>query len=120
MSAQPDGEMLGELCTEMVALTRRHSGKGPTKCRAAWAGPDTILVLLGDGLTAAEHTVSAAGHEDEVMALRGRYHDAMNERMTELVEQQTGRSVRAAMNASHADPDLTALIFVLEPAAPSA
>jgi uncharacterized protein YbcI len=119
VSDRHDGELLGELCSETVALTRRHWGKGPTKCRATWAGPDTILILLGDGLTAAEQTVSDAGHEDDVMAFRGLYHDAMNQRMTELVEHRTGRPVRAAMNASHADPDLTALIFVLEPGAPS-
>jgi uncharacterized protein YbcI len=119
VSDRHDGELLGELCSETVALTRRHWGRGPTKCRATWAGPDTILILLGDGLTAAEQTVSDAGHEDDVMAFRGLYHDAMNQRMTELVEHRTGRPVRAAMNASHADPDLTALIFVLEPGAPS-
>jgi uncharacterized protein YbcI len=115
MSDPRGGNLLGELCTATVALTRRHSGKGPTKCRAAWAGPDAILILLGDGLTAAEQTVSDAGHEHDVLALRGRYHDAMNERMSELVERRTSRSVHAAMHASHADPDLTALIFVLEP-----
>jgi uncharacterized protein YbcI len=114
MAERTPGELLGELCCETVAITRRHWGKGPTKCRASWAGPDTLLLILTDGLTAAEQTVRSAGHESDVMAFRGLYHEAMNDRMTHLVERLTGRTVRAAMNASHADPDLTALLFVLE------
>jgi uncharacterized protein YbcI len=110
------GEMLGVLCGEIVALTHRHWGKGPTKCKASWAGPDVILVLLADGFTAAEETVAAAGHEDEVMAFRSVYHGAMDARMAELVQRLTGRVVEASLNASHVDPDLTALVFVLAPA----
>jgi uncharacterized protein YbcI len=114
MTERTPGEVLGELCGETVAITRRHWGKGPTKCRAAWAGPDTLLMMLSDGLTAAEQTVRNAGHEREVMAFRGLYHEAMSDRIVDLVERLTARKVRAAMNASHADPDLTALVFVLE------
>lgn len=119
MTEHTPGEVLGELCGETVAMTRRHWGKGPTKCRAAWAGPDTLVLMLADGLTAAEQTVRGAGHEREVIAFRGLYHEAMNDRMTDLVERLTGRRVRAAMNGSHADPDLTALIFVFEPQDPA-
>ena len=115
MSERPGAELLGALCGETVALTRRYWGKGPTKCRAFWAGPDTLLVLLGDGFTAAEQTVSAAGHREKVIAFRSIYHEAMNEMMVELVERVTGRTVEAAMNASNVDPDVTALIFLLTP-----
>jgi uncharacterized protein YbcI len=107
------GELLAALCGETVALTRRYWGKGPTKCRAFWAGSDTLLLLLADGFTAAEQTVTEAGHADQVIAFRSAYHEAMNEKMIELVERLIGRRVAAAMNASHTTPDLTALIFVL-------
>jgi uncharacterized protein YbcI len=112
------GEALGALCGEIVAMTHRHWGKGPTKCRASWAGSDALLILLADGFTSAEQTVTAAGRESDVMAFRTAYHEAMNERMIELVERLTGRSVRAALNASHVDPDLTALVFVMDPEGP--
>jgi uncharacterized protein YbcI len=108
-------ELLGELCGETVAMTRKFWGKGPTKCRASWAGPDAILILLSDGFTAAEQTVSEAGHADEVIAFRSAYHEAMNDRMIALVERVTDRSVRAALSADHTNPDITALVFVLEP-----
>jgi uncharacterized protein YbcI len=112
---RPGGELLAALCGETVALMRRYWGKGPTKCRAFAAGHDTILLLLADGFTAAEQTVSDAGHAEKVIAFRSTYHDVMNEKMTEIVERLFGRRVQAAMNASHASPDLTALIFVLAP-----
>jgi uncharacterized protein YbcI len=110
---RPSGELLGVLCGEIVAMTHKHWGKGPTKCRASWAGPDAILVMLADGFTPAEQTVAAAGREHEVMAFRSVYHEAMNDLMIELVERLTGRSVVAGLNASHVNPDLTALVFVL-------
>jgi uncharacterized protein YbcI len=116
---RPGGETLGALCGEIVALTHRHWGKGPTKCRASWAGSDALLVLLADGFTSAEQTVSAAGREADVMAFRTAYHEAMNHRMIELVERLTGRKVLAALNASHVDPDLTALVFVMEHEGPA-
>jgi uncharacterized protein YbcI len=119
MTERTAGELLSELCGETVAITRRHWGKGPTKCRAAWAGPDTLVLMLSDGLTAAEQTVRSAGGEEAVMSFRGLYHEAMNDRMIDLVERLTSRPVRAAMNASHADPDLTALLFVFEPEGPA-
>ena len=119
MPDRPGGEVLGALCGEIVAMTHKHWGKGPTKCRASWAGSDALLVLLADGFTAAEQTVSAAGRESDVRAFRTAYHEAMNERMIDLVERLTGRTVTAALNDSNLDPDLTALVFVLEPEGPA-
>jgi uncharacterized protein YbcI len=113
-SERPGAEALGALCSETVALMHRFWGKGPTKCRASWAGPDALLIVLADGFTAAEQTVVEAGHERDVMAFRSIFHDVMNERMTEIVERLTARSVEAAMSASHAAPDLTALVFVFK------
>jgi uncharacterized protein YbcI len=108
-------ELLGTLCGETVALMHRLWGKGPTKCRAFWAGPDTLLVVLADGFTAAEQTAIAAGREREALAFRGALHEVMDDRMKEIVERLSGRTVEAAMSASHTSPDLTALVFVLAP-----
>lgn len=106
-------EVLGALCGETVALMHRLSGKGPTKCRAFWAGPDLLLVVLADGLTTVEQSVAAAGHEREAAAFRGLFHEVVEKELTKVVERLTERSVEAAMSASHAAPDLTALVFVL-------
>lgn len=112
-AARASSEVLGALCSETVALMHRFWGRGPTKCRASWAGSDAILILLGDGFTAAEQTVIEAGHEREVVAFRSVFHEVMSERIAEIVERLTGRAVEAAMSASHTKPDLTSLVFVL-------
>ena len=112
-------EILGALCGETVALMHRLSGKGPTKCRAFWAGPDMLLLVLADGLTTVEQTVAAAGHESEAAGFRRLFQEVAEKELTDVVERLTERPVEAAMSASHAAPDLTALVFVLSrPAAP--
>jgi uncharacterized protein YbcI len=105
--------MLGALCGETVALMHRLSGKGPTKCRAFWAGPDMLLVVLADGLTTVEQTVAAAGHERGAAAFRGLFQEVAEKELTEVVERLTERDVEAVMSTSHAGPDLTAFVFVL-------
>ena len=46
---------------EMVRLYKEQFGRGPTKARAAWAGPDTLVCTLEDTLTPAERNLLRLG-----------------------------------------------------------
>jgi uncharacterized protein YbcI len=109
------GELLASISRRIVQLLARHAGKGPTKCKTHWAGPDTLVVILGGGYTEAERTLYERGHADEVRAYRSAIQDALSDDMTREVEELTGRSVVAFMSTSHQDPDLNVEIFVLKP-----
>jgi uncharacterized protein YbcI len=109
------GQLLVTLCNGLVGLLREFAGRGPSKCKAHWAGRDLIVVLLRGGFTTAEQTLYEAG---QGMAVRDSQHaltDVLETRMTELVQSITNRKVQAFMSASHQDPDLRVLLFVLEP-----
>jgi uncharacterized protein YbcI len=109
------GQLLVTLCNGLVGLLREFAGRGPSKCKAHWAGPDLIVVLLRGGFTTAEQTLYEAG---QGLAVRDSQHalsDVLETRMTELVQNTAARKVEAFMSASHQDPDLRALLFMLEP-----
>lgn len=99
----------------MVQLMRDAVGKGPTQCKTHWAGPDTLVVVLGGGYLAAERTLYEAGRDEEVRAARQALQDVLESQMRGLIEEHVGRQVSAFLSAQHQDPDLQVEIFVLEP-----
>ena len=107
------GELLASISRRIVQLLARRAGKGPTKCKTHWAGPDILVVVLGGGYTEAEHTLFERGRADDVRAYRSAILEALREDMTAEVEELTGRSVVAFMSTSNQDPDLLVEIFVL-------
>jgi len=109
------GELLASISRRIVQLLARHAGKGPTKCKTHWAGPDLLVVVLGGGYTEAERTLYERGHAEDVRAYRSAIQEALSEDMTAEVEELTRRKVIAFMSTSHQDPDLLVEIFVLEP-----
>ena len=64
------GELLASISRRIVQLLARHAGKGPTKCKTHWAGPDTLVVVLGGGYTEAERTLFERGRAEDVRAYR--------------------------------------------------
>ena len=110
----PDGALRNDISNEIVGLYKEHFGTGPTRCRT-YLQPELVIVVLGEGYTAAEQTMFEAGKWHEVREARQMWQDTMKERFVETIERLTGRSVRAFMSASHQDPDLAVEMFVLEP-----
>jgi uncharacterized protein YbcI len=111
------GELLATISRRIVQLLARHAGKGPTKCKTHWAGPDMLVVVLGGGYTEAERTLYERGREDEVRSYRAAIQEVLGKDMSTAVEELTGRTVVGFMSASHQSPDLLVEIFVLEPVA---
>src|SRR5215211_9184113 len=108
------GEALAKISRQIVQLFSDAAGKGPTRCKTFFAGPDVVLVLLGGGYTRGEETLYAGGHADEVAAYRRALQESLEERLKAVVEQATGRRVLAFMSANHKEPDMSAELFVLE------
>jgi uncharacterized protein YbcI len=113
------GRLLVAVADGVVRLLRDFAGKGPTACKAHWAGPDILVVMLRGGFTTAEQTLFEGGHGHAVRESRMMLQDTLEARMSAMVEELTGRKVIAFMNASHQGPDLTAALFVFEPQEPA-
>jgi uncharacterized protein YbcI len=110
-----DGQMLVQLSNGVVQLLREFAGKGPSRCKAYWAGRDLLVILLSGGFTVAEQTLFDAGRGSAVRDAQHALHDVLEAKMKCLVEDLTDRTVVAFMSASHQSPDFRVELFVLEP-----
>ena len=113
----PAGGGLSELCSSIARLYSERWGRGPQRCRAYWAGADILLVLLEDGHNPAERTLRAAGHIQEILGGRHALQRILEDDLCRLVEQATGRRVATVLSATRLEPDLSAEVFLLVPAA---
>ena len=111
---QNSGYVSAEISDGAVQLTQEYTGRGPTLARTTLSG-DSVLILLKDTLTKGERKLVELGRKDRVLELRHDYQQAMSQDLIALVERHTRRKVVAFMSANHAEPDMAAEVFVLEP-----
>ena len=100
-----------------VALYKQAFGRGPTKVRAHYAGPDTIVVLLEQTLTGAERNLVALGEQARLRESRLIVQRALEDRLRDTVEGKLGRRAIAVMSAIDVDRDVCAELLTLEPRA---
>jgi uncharacterized protein YbcI len=120
----PDADGAGErhqsvsmaISNEMVRLYKEQFGRGPTKTRTAWAGPDVLTCVLENTLTPAERNLVKMDEHQRLRDIRMFFQYASVYEFCEPVERLTGRKVRAFISGidSHAD-GLATEVFVLHP-----
>ena len=86
---------------EMVRVYKTQFGRGPTKARTAFAGPDVLVCTLQDSFTRAERNMAKLGEHLRLGELRMFFHRAAATEFREEVERITGRKVWVA-NAEEA------------------
>jgi uncharacterized protein YbcI len=111
--ALASGKLLAEINNRIVALTREHYGRGPTKAKT-YVLDDLIVCVLRDGLTPLERTIMEATGPDRVLAIRRDFQRAMRAQYSEMIDQLTGRKVLAYISQVHMEPDLTVQTFVID------
>jgi len=111
--ADGQGTLRSDISTALVGLYKEHFGKGPTRCRT-YLEPNLVVVILGEGYTAAEQTLFEAGKWYEVRSARQIWQDSMQVLFVNKIEELTGRKVSAFMSANRQDPDFAVELFVLE------
>ena len=112
-----DGSVLLAISNEMVRLYKQQFGRGPTKARSSWAGPDTLVVVLEETLTPAERNLVRLGEHERLRESRSFFQYASVREFCEPVERLTGRKVRAFVSGTDADVEgLSVETFVLHPA----
>ena len=94
-------------------LHRENYGRGPTTVRTV-LGHDHVITFLEDIYVPVERTLVDAGETEAVRQTRLAFQRAMEAAFTKIVEEATGRKVRAFLSQVHMDPDISCEIFVLE------
>src|SRR3954447_10623321 len=106
------GEARAVISTEMTRLHRQYYGRGPTKAKT-YILDDLVVVVLEETFTVAERTLVDRGEIDAIQQIRRRFQQQMADEFTALVEQVTGRRVRAFLSETHLGADVSAEIFLL-------
>jgi uncharacterized protein YbcI len=98
----------------MTRLHHEHVGRGPNAVRTI-VGHDHVICFLEDLYTQVERTLLDGGEEDAVKESRLAFQRTMESKFVEMIESNTGRSVRQLMSQVSFDPDISVEIFVLHP-----
>jgi uncharacterized protein YbcI len=98
------------------AVHREHYGRGADRIRTL-IHQDTVMTTLEDCFTTVEHRMIAEGAFSKVRETL--FQDWMRPRSVEIVEQATGRKVKAFFSQVAHDPNIALELFLLEPAEPS-
>jgi uncharacterized protein YbcI len=102
-TAPQGGRLLTELSNAFVALHKEQFGRGPTRARSHFAGPDTLVCVLHEVLLPAEHALVGIGEQQRVRESRLFMQVATRARFIEVIEGIVGRKVLSFVSAS--DPD---------------
>jgi uncharacterized protein YbcI len=106
------GEARAEIANGIVRLQTEYYGKGPTKAKAHITD-DVVVVVLEETFTKAERTLVDRGEVDAIQQIRRRFQQAMADEFTSIVEQATGRVVRAFLSETNLEADVSVEFFLL-------
>jgi uncharacterized protein YbcI len=102
-----------EISREMVRLYKELFGRGPTKARTEFAGPDIIICSLEHTFTPAERSLAEMGEHQRLRDTRMYFQAATSDKFREIIERLTGRKVRAFISGLDAEEDVCAEVFYL-------
>jgi uncharacterized protein YbcI len=97
----------------ITKLQREHYGRGPDSVRTV-IGYDHIICFLENSFMPVERTLLDAGENEAVRETRLAFQRAMKERFVGVVEEISGRKVRAFLSQVSLQPDISVEVFVLE------
>jgi len=114
----PDGRTsspLLQISNAIVRLYKGTYGRGPTKARAQFAGPDTLVVVLEDSMTVADRNLAAMGEHERVREGRLFFEHALEGDFRAVIEQALGRRTIAFVSGIDTRHDVAVEVFTLEP-----
>jgi uncharacterized protein YbcI len=95
------------------SLHREHYGRGADRIRTT-INADLVTTQLEDCFTTVEKMMVSEGAFDKVRETRTMFQDWMAPRFKEIVEETTGRKVRAFFSQVTHDPDIALEVFLLD------
>ena len=102
-----------DISREMVRLYKELFGRGPTKVKTDFAGPDTVICTLRDSLTPAEQAMVEMGEHQRLRDTRMFFQHATEEQFRGAVERILNRPVSAFVSGIDTKQDVSSEIFYL-------
>jgi uncharacterized protein YbcI len=107
-----DGKTRATVASEFVRLHSEYYGHGPTKAKV-YSDRDLVVVVLEETFTRAEKTLIGRGEAEGIQDIRRRFQRVMGDQFKSVVEQATGRRVRAFLSETDLENDIAVEIFLL-------
>jgi uncharacterized protein YbcI len=104
--------IVAEIARSIVHLHAQYYGRGPTKAKAIYRN-DIVTVILEEIFTKAEQLLTDAGEFERVRSHRQAFQDQVEPLFRQVVEEATGRSVRAFLSQVSQE-GVASEVFVLE------
>jgi uncharacterized protein YbcI len=114
-AATDERRPLYEISNATVQIYKEQFGRGPTKVRTHYAGPDTLVCLLEHTFTPAGRNLQAMGEHQRLRDIRLLFQYAETARFTAPIERITGRQVKGFISGIDTNADIACELFVLEP-----
>ncbi len=105
---------LQAISNAMAQIYKNQFGRGPTKVKTYFAGPDAVVCVLEDTQTPAERRLVELGEYQRLRDVRLFFQYATEADLKRPVEEATGRRVRAFISGIDTQADASAEIFLLE------
>ncbi len=105
--------LLERISNEMVRAQKKFFGKGPTQAKS-YLLDDMLFIVMRGGMTTAEKTMLEFGQPDQVRQFRQLFENEMSERLTDMVQELTGRKVLTSQSQVMFDPDIVVEMFVFD------
>ena len=99
----------------LVKLYKEQFGRGPTRARTAFAGPDVLITTLQDSMTPAERNLVAMGEHQRLRDTRMFVRYATEREFRDIIEDITGRKVWAFVSGIDTEQDVSCEVFYLDP-----
>lgn len=104
-----------EVANATVRLYKTAFGRGPTRARARFAGPDTLVVLLQDTMTVTERRLAALGEHERLRANRLLLHRTVEDEIRAVVERILERRTLSLITGIDVERDVVAEVLLLAP-----
>ncbi len=105
--------LLARLSNEMVRAQKKYWGKGPLGAKS-YMFDDMLFIVMRGGMTTAEQTMIDFGQHDKVRDFRQTFENEMTERLTDMIEDLTGRTVLTYQSQVLFDPNVVIEMFVFD------
>jgi uncharacterized protein YbcI len=105
--------LLERISNEMVHAQKKFFGKGPTEAKS-YLLDDLLFIVMRGGMTTAEKTMLEFGQADQVRQFRQLFENEMTQRLTDMIEQLTGRKVLTYQSQVMFDPNIVVEMFVFD------
>jgi uncharacterized protein YbcI len=106
-----------EISREMVRLYKEQFGRGPTRARTDFAGPDIVICTLENSLTPAELRLAELGEHARLRDTRLYFQHVTEPEFRAVIERVLGRTVTSFVSGMDTRTDVSSEIFYLQASA---